>query len=228
MIDTKHLTPVYPSVLNLKALVGAFNQEKVLVGAFSVIVKADRSFAALIENCVSSSVNYFHSRTWKLRSGPVWGQCPSRRRSPQPPPRLRRLAAPRGSSRRRTRRRRRKSRTSRNLHFLTTNTSFLLRYKTIETKFIFFMFSEINVSPINIAMTSSSPPQILPPDLIHGVPKKTCPLQSSKFNFIPSISSSQSSSSTSAAYIPKSRTNGNNNPTSSKYDIKACSLGSRW
>ena len=27
------------SVLNVKALVGAFNQEKVLVGAFSVIVK---------------------------------------------------------------------------------------------------------------------------------------------------------------------------------------------
>ena len=29
------------SVLNVKALVGAFNQEKVLVGAFSVIVKTD-------------------------------------------------------------------------------------------------------------------------------------------------------------------------------------------
>ena len=28
-----------PSVLNVKALVGAFNQEKALVGAFSVIVK---------------------------------------------------------------------------------------------------------------------------------------------------------------------------------------------
>ena len=83
------------------------------------------------------------------------------------------------------------------------------------------MFSEINVSPITIAMTSSSPPQILPPDLIHGVPKKTCPLQSSKFNFIPSISSSQSSSSPSAAYIPKSRTNGNNNPTSSEYDLES-------
>ena len=34
-------------VLNVKALVGAFNQEKVLLGAFSVIVKTDGSFAAL-------------------------------------------------------------------------------------------------------------------------------------------------------------------------------------
>ena len=30
------------SVLNVKALVGAFNQKKALVGAFSVIVKTDR------------------------------------------------------------------------------------------------------------------------------------------------------------------------------------------
>ena len=39
------------SVLNLKALVGAFNQEKALVGAFSVIVKTscgtDGSFTQL-------------------------------------------------------------------------------------------------------------------------------------------------------------------------------------
>ena len=35
------------SVLNVKALVGAFNQEKALVGAFSVIVETDGSFAAL-------------------------------------------------------------------------------------------------------------------------------------------------------------------------------------
>ena len=32
-------TPVLHSVLNVKALVGASNQEKALVGAFSVIVK---------------------------------------------------------------------------------------------------------------------------------------------------------------------------------------------
>ena len=32
----------------MKVLVGAFNQEKALVGAFSVIVKTDKSFAALI------------------------------------------------------------------------------------------------------------------------------------------------------------------------------------
>ena len=35
-------TPVYHSVLNVKALVGVFNQEKALVGAFSVIVKFSR------------------------------------------------------------------------------------------------------------------------------------------------------------------------------------------
>ena len=34
-------TPVEHSVLNVKGLVGAFNQEKALVGAFSVIVKTD-------------------------------------------------------------------------------------------------------------------------------------------------------------------------------------------
>ena len=32
------------SVLNVKALVGAFNQEKALVGAFSVIVKSLGTF----------------------------------------------------------------------------------------------------------------------------------------------------------------------------------------
>ena len=31
----------------MKALVGAFNQEEALIGAFSVIVKTDGSFAAL-------------------------------------------------------------------------------------------------------------------------------------------------------------------------------------
>ena len=40
-------TPFYHSVLNVKALEGTFNQEKALVGAFSVIVKTDGSFAAL-------------------------------------------------------------------------------------------------------------------------------------------------------------------------------------
>ena len=34
-------TPILHSVLNVKALVGAFNQDKALVGAFSVIVKTD-------------------------------------------------------------------------------------------------------------------------------------------------------------------------------------------
>ena len=36
------------SVINVKALVGAFNQEKALIGAFSVIVRTDGSFAALV------------------------------------------------------------------------------------------------------------------------------------------------------------------------------------
>ena len=36
------------SVLNVKALVWALNQEKALVGAFTVIVKTDGSFAALV------------------------------------------------------------------------------------------------------------------------------------------------------------------------------------
>ena len=49
-----HLAKCLNSVLNVKALVGAFNQEKALVGAFSVIVQPvlepmDR-FAALTRN----------------------------------------------------------------------------------------------------------------------------------------------------------------------------------
>ena len=37
-------TPVQHSVLNVKALEGGFNQERVLEGAFSVIVKSPRTF----------------------------------------------------------------------------------------------------------------------------------------------------------------------------------------
>ena len=46
------------SVLNVKVLVGvgAFNQEKVLVGAFSVIVKTDGSFAAPVLLCCRSDL----------------------------------------------------------------------------------------------------------------------------------------------------------------------------
>ena len=36
--------------LNVKTLVGAFNQEKALEGAFSLIVKTDGSFAALVSS----------------------------------------------------------------------------------------------------------------------------------------------------------------------------------
>ena len=54
------------------ALIGAFNQEKTLVGDFSVIVKTDRSFAAL-------------HLTYPITSeatgcGPVLGRCPGRGR----------------------------------------------------------------------------------------------------------------------------------------------------
>ena len=38
-----------PSVLNVNTLVGTFNQEKALEGAFSVIMKNDGSFAALVQ-----------------------------------------------------------------------------------------------------------------------------------------------------------------------------------
>ena len=38
------LAKCFNSVLNVKALVGAFNQEKALVGAFSVIVKSSQIF----------------------------------------------------------------------------------------------------------------------------------------------------------------------------------------
>ena len=40
----------------MKALVGAFNKEKALVGAFSVIVKTDGSIAALTETVTGTSV----------------------------------------------------------------------------------------------------------------------------------------------------------------------------
>ena len=39
--------PVYHSVLNVKVVVAAFNQEKALVGAFSVIVQPVDRFTAL-------------------------------------------------------------------------------------------------------------------------------------------------------------------------------------
>ena len=45
--------PVAHSVLNVKALVGTFNQKKALGGAFSVIVKTSRTFVS------SSSLNAY-------------------------------------------------------------------------------------------------------------------------------------------------------------------------
>ena len=45
-----HLAQCLNSVLNVKALVGAFNQEKALVGAFSVIVKTDGALHSTTPN----------------------------------------------------------------------------------------------------------------------------------------------------------------------------------
>ena len=48
----------------MKVLVGALNKEKDLVGAFSVIVKADGSFAALLE-----SVGGLQAVQWRAAAG---------------------------------------------------------------------------------------------------------------------------------------------------------------
>ena len=42
----------------MKGLVGAFNQKKALVGAISVIVKTDGSFAALVWTTGPAAVNH--------------------------------------------------------------------------------------------------------------------------------------------------------------------------
>ena len=41
----------------MKALVGTFNQKKALVGAFSVIVKTNASFADLVPTHCTASLN---------------------------------------------------------------------------------------------------------------------------------------------------------------------------
>ena len=48
-------TPVQHSVLNVKALVGAFNQEKALVGAFFVIVQLHRWIVSQHQSSVQST-----------------------------------------------------------------------------------------------------------------------------------------------------------------------------
>ena len=50
----------------MKAVVGAFNQEKSLVGAFSVIVKTDGSSSALV---VRGSIDMVRVR-WNIKNGP--------------------------------------------------------------------------------------------------------------------------------------------------------------
>ena len=67
--------PVYHSVLNVKAVVAAFNQEKALVGAFSVIVQLQR--------LIVHSTNCKHARSGDTvagvgvtaRDGPKVGGC---------------------------------------------------------------------------------------------------------------------------------------------------------
>ena len=53
----------------MKVLVGAFNQEKALVGAFSVIVKTDGSFAALDNISGERSQHSRHARNSDTGSG---------------------------------------------------------------------------------------------------------------------------------------------------------------
>ena len=48
----------------MKALVGAFNQEKALVGAFSVIVQPINRFAALFTTNYSNLDGGIHSDKW--------------------------------------------------------------------------------------------------------------------------------------------------------------------
>ena len=55
--------PIWHTILNVELLVAAFNEEKALVGAFSMIVKTDGSFAALD---VTQD-----DRAWHLPSSPL-------------------------------------------------------------------------------------------------------------------------------------------------------------
>ena len=52
--------PPFRSVFNVKALVGAFNQEKVLVGAFSVIVKPMEHYTALDKSDTGNRIQCPH------------------------------------------------------------------------------------------------------------------------------------------------------------------------
>ena len=77
----------------MKVLVGTFNQEKALLGAFSVIVKTDGSFAALIKYYCTSHMpatapgpqtatppppaRPLATAHWQLRQSPCAGRRPS-------------------------------------------------------------------------------------------------------------------------------------------------------
>ena len=51
----------------MSALVGAHNQEKALVGAFSVIVKTDGSFASLICGVLTNFLQLWLADLWQAR-----------------------------------------------------------------------------------------------------------------------------------------------------------------
>ena len=55
------------SVFNVKALVGAFNQEKALVvGSFSMIVKTDGPFTALLVTRRQAALNLWELSCFKM------------------------------------------------------------------------------------------------------------------------------------------------------------------
>ena len=69
--ETVGSTPIYHSVLNVKTVVAAFNQEKALVGAFSVIVKTkcktDGALHSTIGDIILQNTKIF-TATWYERA----------------------------------------------------------------------------------------------------------------------------------------------------------------
>ena len=76
-----------------------------------------------------------------------------------------------------------------------------------------YFFHVFQINDLIWLMASSSSQPLMPPDLIHGVPSKASPLQSSKFNFIPSLSS-PSPSPTTNSFIPSREQNLSSNSRS--------------
>ena len=76
-----------------------------------------------------------------------------------------------------------------------------------------YFFHVFQINDLIWLMASSSSQPLMPPDLIHGVPSKASPLQSSKFNFIPSLSSPSPSPATNS-FIPSREPNLSSNSRS--------------